>query len=199
VVTISVKAATGDCSAVERYSGACSLAAGKPAVGQRVPAIIFFAFILPGTSSGAVRAVWPRACRRRGCVPVGASARLPPSRASPGMASCSVVAVSKPPPSGDDRFPVRASHCRGRVREQLPVVWRRPESPRYFVQSGMKAGARLPLSRASSKTFPRGVAAASKPPPLLSMRRRSVLHAYLHLGRVNTRTSKGSGRNLSLD
>lgn len=46
-----------------------------------------------------------------------------------------------------NRFPVRASHRRGRVREWLRMVWRLPESS----PSEAKVGARLPLSRASPK------------------------------------------------
>jgi hypothetical protein len=51
-----------------QWSRARSLAAGKPTAGQR-PTLLHSRFA--GASSSAVRTVWLRACRRRGCVFVG--------------------------------------------------------------------------------------------------------------------------------
>lgn len=53
--------------AMQRSGARCS-AMGKLAAGQRV----LVRFVLQGLSSGAVHAVWPWACQRRGFVPVGA-------------------------------------------------------------------------------------------------------------------------------
>jgi hypothetical protein len=134
-------------------SGARCLAAGKLAAGQHAHSSSLF-FV--GTNSSTVRFVWPRACRRWGCVRGHrAGARLPLLRASPGTAPHGVAATVT-------CWLVRASHYRGRVREWLHAVWRRPATSLHLVLS--LGGARLPLSRASPGTAPRGVAAAGKAP-----------------------------------
>jgi hypothetical protein len=112
----------------------------------------FFALVLQGLSSGAVRVVWPWACQRRGCAPVGilpvrTSHRrgrvrewlcmvcrcpihtgrcVPPSAASEFRNDSTCCGGGRQP---HDRLPVHASHCRGRVRKWLYTVWRWPTRP----------------------------------------------------------------------
>jgi len=96
-----------------QWSEARSLAAGLPAVRQRVLRPLLQGQQRRGAHSLA--AGLPAAgLRARGCL---AGARLPPLRASPRKAPHGVSAAGK-------GWPVRASHCRGRVRERLRVVWR---------------------------------------------------------------------------
>jgi len=61
----------------------------------------------------------------------------------------------------------RASHCRGRVRERLRMVWRRPARPHYLRRPGVDdCWCVLILLRASLGTALRWVAAAGKRPTL---------------------------------
>jgi hypothetical protein len=144
-----------------------------------VPAF-FFSLVLQGLNSGAVRAVWPRACRRRGCAPVAllvrashrcgrvrerlrtcgggrhtlAGARLPPSWASPGTAPRGVAAAGNPVIACQGTPPTVAGES-GIGSAQCGSA---RQAPPPSVQAWMLVGARLPLSRASPATASRGVA-----------------------------------------
>lgn len=142
---------------------------------------------LQGSSSVTVRAVWPWACRRRGCVPVGASARLPSLRASPigsaryggdwllftgarllllraspASAPCSMAAAGKPPPSGTITFQCAPSTVTGESfngSAQCGGGWKASSnSP----DQGQRP-ARASLCR--GRAVPRSVAAAGTPSP----------------------------------
>jgi hypothetical protein len=112
----------------------------------------FFALVLQGLNSGVVRTVWPRACRRQGCAPVGvlpvcASHRhgrvrkrlctvwwrpthagrcVPPSIMGESRNGSTRCGGGRQP---RDCLLVCASHCRGRVWNWLHTVWWRPASP----------------------------------------------------------------------